>query len=102
MKLVHGTPFTIINSAGTDLNLDSFAETRPVLIDPILYGMTIGRRDSSQSQLLRSAFRASTLADFGCTERDWTQPYASSDEVEAAWLLLAMSAKVSVRPVDGW
>ena len=66
MKLVHGTPFTIINSAGTDLNLDSFAETRPVLIDPILYGMTIGRRDSSQSQLLRSAFRASTLADFGC------------------------------------
>ena len=66
MKWVHGTPFTIINSAGTDLNLDSFAETRPVLIDPNLYGRTIGHRDNSISQLPRSGFRAATLADFGC------------------------------------
>lgn len=62
----HGTPFTVINGSGADLNLDGFAETRPVLLDPNLYGRAINRRDSAQNQLPRTGFRAPTVADFNC------------------------------------
>lgn len=65
-KWVHGTPFTVINGGGADLNLDGFAETRPVLINPNIYGNTVGNREGDTNQLPRSAFRAPTIADFGC------------------------------------
>jgi outer membrane receptor protein involved in Fe transport len=66
VKASHGTPFTVINGTGADLNLDGFAETRPVLIDPNIYGRSIDNRDSAPFQLPRTAFRAPTVADFGC------------------------------------
>jgi len=66
VKAARGTPFTVINGSGADLNLDGFAETRPVLLDPNIYGREIGERDSSENQLPKTAFRAPTVADFGC------------------------------------
>ena len=66
MKLVSGTPFTVVNSAGTDLNLDGVAELRPALIDPSILGRSVGDPSGSQEQLPRSAFRAATVADYDC------------------------------------
>src|SRR5262249_30477337 len=34
VKIAHGTPFTVIDSGGGDINYDSFAENRPVILDP--------------------------------------------------------------------
>lgn len=65
-KWVHGVPFTVINGSGADLNLDGFAESRPVLIDPSVYGRTIGNINDAETLLPRTAFRGSTIADFGC------------------------------------
>ena len=65
-KWAHGTPFTIINGVGTDLNFDGFAETRPVLLDPSIFGRTINNPDTSQANLPRSAFRSATTADLNC------------------------------------
>ena len=64
-KWAHGTPFTIINGTGTDLNFDGFAESRPVIVDPSILGSTIGDRETSVANLPRSAFRAATVDDFG-------------------------------------
>lgn len=77
----HGTPFTVINGSGADLNLDGFAETRPVLIDPNLYGRVINRRDSAQNQLPRTGFRAPTAADFGCCVLGRNTFYVDGSEV---------------------
>ena len=65
-KLVHGTPFTVTGT-GIDLNLDGFAETRPVLLDPSILGNSISNPQTSQQLLPISAFRSPTSAsDFGC------------------------------------
>jgi len=66
VRLVAGTPFSIINSSGGDLNLDSVAETRPVVIDPRLLGRGIDHPSDSNLALPRSNFRAANVADFGC------------------------------------
>lgn len=65
-KWAHGTPFTVINGAGTDLNFDGFAETRPVILDPSILGRRIDNPATSQENLPRTAFRAATVSDFGC------------------------------------
>lgn len=65
-KWAHGTPFGVINGAGTDLNLDGFAEARPVILDPSILGRSIDNPDTSQANLPREAFRAATASDFGC------------------------------------
>ena len=66
MKLAAGTPFTVINGSGSDLNLDGVAETRPVLINPGVLGRGINNPNTSQDLLQRSDFRTPTVADFGC------------------------------------
>jgi hypothetical protein len=64
-KWAHGTPFTVINGTGTDLNFDGFAESRPALVDPSVLGRTIGNPDTSVQMLPREAFRTATINDFG-------------------------------------
>jgi hypothetical protein len=64
-KWVHGTPFTV-TGATIDLDLDNFAEARPVLIDQSLLGRTYGNPNSSVANLPASAFRAPTPADLDC------------------------------------
>ena len=66
MRLAAGTPFTVINGSGADLNLDGVAETRPVVINPGVLGRGIGNPNTSQDLLNRADFRAPTVADFGC------------------------------------
>ena len=62
VKLASGTPFTVTDSTGRDLNFDGFAETRPVLLDPGLIGASAD--DPSRSdQLPLSAFRPTTIGD---------------------------------------
>lgn len=65
-KWAHGTPFTVINGSGVDLNFDGFNETRPALVDTSVLGRSIDNPATSQENLPRSAFRAPTVADFGC------------------------------------
>ncbi|HEX6623432.1 MAG TPA: hypothetical protein VF064_06945, partial [Pyrinomonadaceae bacterium] len=64
-RLAAGTPFTVTNGTGVDLNFDGFAEVRPVIIDPSILGNGVDRPSISQMQLPRAAFRAPTLNDFG-------------------------------------
>ena len=62
-KLAKGTPFTVTTTA-VDLNFDSFAESRPVLLDPSILGRGVNLPATSTISLPRSAFRALTIADF--------------------------------------
>jgi Carboxypeptidase regulatory-like domain len=64
VRLASGTPFTVTNSGGGDLNFDGFAETRPVIIDPSILGRGVDLPSTSRTVLPRTAFRAATLADF--------------------------------------
>jgi outer membrane receptor protein involved in Fe transport len=63
VKLAKGTPFTVTTTA-LDLNLDSFSESRPVLLDPSVLGNSVSLPATSQAALPRAAFRALTIADF--------------------------------------
>lgn len=65
VRLASGTPFTVRNTAGVDLNFDSFVENRPVIIDPSILGRGVDHPSTSQSALPRSAFRTANLADLG-------------------------------------
>ncbi|HEV8159197.1 MAG TPA: TonB-dependent receptor [Pyrinomonadaceae bacterium] len=66
-RFAHGTPFTVINSSGFgDLNFDGFTEIRPALVDPSILGTRINNPNTSVQSLPREAFRAATVADFGC------------------------------------
>jgi hypothetical protein len=63
VKLVSGTPFTVNETSGRDLNFDGFAEGRPILVDPSVLGAKIDDPARSQQQLPRSAFRSATFVD---------------------------------------
>jgi hypothetical protein len=63
IKMASGTPFTIRNTAGVDLNFDSFVESRPVIIDPSILGRIVDHPSTSRDVLPRSAFRTATIAD---------------------------------------
>jgi hypothetical protein len=66
-RFAHGTPCTVINSNGFgDLNFDGFTEIRPALVDPSILGTRINNPNTSVKSLPREAFRAATVADFGC------------------------------------
>ena len=65
VRFASGTPFTVRNTAGVDLNFDSFIENRPVIIDPSILGRGVDHPSTSQQALPRSAFRTANLADFG-------------------------------------
>jgi outer membrane receptor protein involved in Fe transport len=60
VKIAHGTPFTVVDTGGGDINWDGFSENRPVLLDPSTLGRTIGDLATSEQQLPRSAFRGAT------------------------------------------
>jgi hypothetical protein len=62
VKLAKGTPFTVVTT-GVDLNLDGFAESRPVLLDPSVLGNSVNHPATSQSALPRAAFRTLTTSD---------------------------------------
>ncbi len=65
-KWAHGTPFTVTGT-GIDLNLDGFAETRPVLLNPDVLGNNVSDPATSQQQLPISAFAAPTrVEDYNC------------------------------------
>ena len=63
LKLASGTPFTVMQATGLDLNFDGYTETRPVLLDRSILGRHINDPATSQQQLPASAFRAVALGD---------------------------------------
>ena len=62
VKLAHGTPFTVIDTGGGDINFDGFNENRPILLDESLLGQSIADPDTSRTILSRDKFRT---AQFG-------------------------------------
>ncbi len=65
VKLIAGTPFTVIDTSGRDLNFDGFSENRPVVLDPSVLFRSVDAPGSSSEQLPRDAFRSATTQDFG-------------------------------------
>ena len=64
VKLAKGTPFTVVTTA-VDLNLDAFAESRPILLDPSVLGRSINNPASATTDLPSAAFRQLTILDSG-------------------------------------
>jgi hypothetical protein len=62
VKLISGTPFTV-TTTGVDLDFDGFAESRPVLLDPSILGVSVDDRETSTTVLPRAAFRPVTFGD---------------------------------------
>ena len=56
VKLIHGTPFSVITTA-VDLNFDGFGEPRPALLDPSILGNSVSNPASALQALPRAAFR---------------------------------------------
>ncbi len=63
VRLAHGTPFTVIDTGGGDINWDGFREDRPVILDASILGRTIDDSVNSQQQLPRDAFQRATPGD---------------------------------------
>ncbi|MDQ6801220.1 MAG: carboxypeptidase regulatory-like domain-containing protein [Acidobacteriota bacterium] len=61
-KYSTGTPFTVTSNA-VDLDLDSFSESRPVLVDPSVLGRKLDDPRTSQQKLPASAFRNAQFGD---------------------------------------
>lgn len=64
-RVAHGTPFTVTSATSVDLNLDGFAESRPVLLEPFILGRKIDDPLKSRDRLPVTAFRQQGLTDFG-------------------------------------
>jgi hypothetical protein len=63
VKYVSGSPFTVTDSGGIDLDLNITGELRPVILNPSIEGSTIGDPATSQQRLPRDAFRRATWDD---------------------------------------
>jgi outer membrane receptor protein involved in Fe transport len=63
VKIAHGTPFTVTDTGGGDLDWDGFSENRPVILDPSILGRTIGDLPTATQDLPRTAFQRATPAD---------------------------------------
>ena len=63
VRLAHGTPFTVIDGGGRDLNFDGFTENRPILLDESLLGQAIADPDTSRSILSRDKFRTAQYGE---------------------------------------
>jgi hypothetical protein len=61
-KYSTGTPFTVTTTA-IDLDLDSFSESRPVLVDPSVLGRKLDDPRTSQQKLPATAFRNPQFGD---------------------------------------
>ncbi|HEX4900127.1 MAG TPA: hypothetical protein VFV61_06305, partial [Pyrinomonadaceae bacterium] len=66
VKLAKGTPFTVVTT-GVDLNLDGFAESRPILLNPSILGRSVADPATATISLPSSAFRQLTIADRGAS-----------------------------------
>jgi hypothetical protein len=66
VRLASGTPFSVVNSLGGDVNFDGFAENRPVIVDPALLGRGVDHPSDSFLALPRGNFREAETKDFGC------------------------------------
>jgi hypothetical protein len=66
VKLAKGTPFTVTTTA-VDLNLDGFAESRPILLDPSVLGRSIAHPSTATTDLPSAAFRQLTILDAGAS-----------------------------------
>jgi len=68
LRLASGTPFTVIDGSGRDLNFDAFTENRPFVVDASILGRSVDHPDLAAQQLPRAAFRSAGSAgpaDFG-------------------------------------
>src|SRR5215216_4995214 len=66
VKLAKGTPFTVVTT-GVDLNLDGFAESRPIILDPSILGRSVTEPITSTISLPSSAFRQLSTSDSGAS-----------------------------------
>ena len=57
VKIAHGTPFTVIDTGGGDLDFDGFSENRPVILDPEILGTDVDDLGTAEQLLPRAAFR---------------------------------------------
>ncbi len=64
IRLAAGTPFTVIDTGGRDLNFDGFTENRPIILDPSILGHSVDHPAVSRDQLPRSAFRNAIYGEF--------------------------------------
>ena len=64
MKLASGTPFTVVDTSGVDLNFDGFSDTRPVILDPSILGNSVDHPSASPAQLPRAAFGVASFGDY--------------------------------------
>lgn len=68
LRLVHGTPFTMVDTGAGDLNWDGFSDGRPVILDPSLLGKTLNDFDEANITAVvfpTTAFRRATPDDYG-------------------------------------
>jgi hypothetical protein len=68
LRLVHGTPFTMVDTGAGDLNWDGFSDSRPVILDPSLLGKTLNDFDEANITAVvfpTTAFRRATPDDYG-------------------------------------
>ncbi|MGQ0736193.1 MAG: carboxypeptidase regulatory-like domain-containing protein [Acidobacteriota bacterium] len=63
LRLAHGTPFTVIDGTGRDLNFDGFTENRPILLDPSILGSKVGTPATSTTILARDKFRSASFGE---------------------------------------
>ncbi len=63
VKLSSGTPFTVVDTGGLDIDFDGVADLRPILLDPTINGRHLNDPRTSQAGLPRSAFRRATPGD---------------------------------------
>jgi outer membrane receptor protein involved in Fe transport len=63
VRISHGTPFTIIDTGGRDLDFDGFTENRPILLDESLLGQSIADPDTSRTILSRDKFRTAQYGE---------------------------------------
>lgn len=63
IRFATGTPFTVIDSGGGDIDWDGFSENRPIVVDRDVLGRTIDDPDTSKSELPLGAFRRATPED---------------------------------------
>ena len=63
VKLSSGTPFTVVDSGGLDIDFDGVADARPILLDSTINGRHLNDPRTSQAGLPYSAFRRATPSD---------------------------------------
>jgi outer membrane receptor protein involved in Fe transport len=63
LRLASGTPFSVVDTSGRDLDFNGFTEARPVILDRSILNRSIDNPATSQQLLPRSAFRSVDFTD---------------------------------------